>query len=183
MIHPCAKAGRLAGNLQRIHDHDMLNFGLRKDGANLAQLVVRGHKNHTSAGISHGVSRLFGGEGGIHRHRNGSEQQDRKIRGRPLWTILAENGNAIASIYAELLQHAHSGSHIALQVRRRNGKPLSRLAIKHGAREVALDGGKENIVQCGDAHELEISPELNLRVRSPIRQCERREGRSRTSIS
>ena len=52
----------------------------------------------------------------------------------------------------QFLQRADGSGDVAAEVRGGDGQPLSRLAVEHGAVEIALGGCEENVVQRGKAH-------------------------------
>src|SRR5208283_4596961 len=138
-----------AWDLKMIHDHDLLDLGLREDGPNFAKLVFRRDKDHAGTGVAQGVSGLFGSERRVNGHGDRAQQQNGEIGSGPLRAILAKNRDAIALLDAPSLQGANGGG------------------------DVALGGSEENVVQCGETHgRSEVSYETNLLVRGLIRQCE-----------
>src|ERR1700688_3581363 len=155
-IHVPASDGKFGGNLDVIHDDDFLNLRLGENRLQLAQLMFGGKENDAGAGIAESICGLFGSQRRIDGDANGPKQENGEVGGGPLRAILAENGDAISFANAPVRESASGSGHVTAKIRRRYGQPLSHLAIEHGAVKIAFGGGKEDVVQRGQAHGLEI---------------------------
>jgi len=61
LIHERAGGGYFGGELNVIHDHDLLNLRVGENCLDLAQLLFGGDENYGGAGVAQGVGGLFGG--------------------------------------------------------------------------------------------------------------------------
>jgi len=110
-------------------------------------------ENYAAAGIVQHECGLFGREGSVERDGHRTEKQGGHVGGGPFRPVLAEDGHAIALADAPFTQDSRCADDVAAELLRRDGEPVTGLlAVQHGAVEIALDCGEENVVQRGDAH-------------------------------
>ena len=94
---------------------------------------------------------------GINGNVNRAQQQAGKIGHRPLWTVLAEDGDAITPADTPCGERSRCPNHVAVKLARGDGDPLDSLLVQHDPVLVALDYGAKDVVD-GLVHSRSVLP-------------------------
>ena len=104
-------------------------------------------------------SALFGDLRRVDGDVNCAQQQGGEVGDRPLRTVLAQDGDAVAFANSPGLQLAGGGKYLGLQLGGGNWFPRARLAGQHHAVSVAVHNREEDFVEGPNIHGLRVQCE------------------------
>src|SRR6185312_13196986 len=133
-----------------VHDDDVLERSSRSDAEDFLELFVGGDKDGAGAGILQYEGRLLGRERRINRDIHDAHEQAGPVHDRPLKAICSNQSYAIAFGNAPMLQLPSSAYHARIKLARAYVVPYACRLIAHYARQVAIDGDKEDVVQSAE---------------------------------
>ena len=118
---PSQHSAPVPSQLGAIHGQD--EFQIRQVGPHihdLGKLRFRRHHDSLRPGIAQDIFDVRFEQGGVDRHGDGAQAQQRVVGQRPLHTIFGENGHAVAALDVQAAQQRGQRRHLAQSLLRRN---------------------------------------------------------------
>src|SRR5262249_16758528 len=140
-----------------VHYHDVLQLRFLPNAENLVELLARGEKNCAGARVLQNEGSLFGGERWIDRDIYHTQQQTSPVSYGPLETVFGYQRYSITFSNLpgpKLLRHVINPR---IQPARRDIVPGSTALKAHDARQFAVHGNKEDVVQRAQAAQARTS--------------------------
>ena len=106
-----------------VHDDDVAEGGENAGELELCELVAGGEDEDLGGGVAEHVADLVGGEGGVEGDVDGAEGEGGEVGDGPLPAILAEEGDAVATLDAPVEEVGGEGADAAVEILGGDGQP------------------------------------------------------------